>query len=63
MSMRSGGRIAAPLAASAGGAEQDETFAGIDLEIDRIRSDVRAEALRDPLEPDPHREPQYTPAI
>jgi len=43
--------------------EQHETLAGIDLEIDRIRSDVRAEALRDPLEPDPHREPQYTPAI
>jgi hypothetical protein len=35
----------------------------VNLEVDRVRGDVRAEPLRHPLEPDAHREPQYTPAI
>jgi len=48
--------------AAAGWAEEDEALAGVDVEIDRVGGDVRPESLRHALEPDAHRQPQYTPA-
>ena len=48
--------------AAAGGAEEDEALAGVDVEVDGVCGDVRAESLRHALEPDAHRQPQYTPA-
>ncbi len=47
--------------AAAGRPERHQAFTGLDVEIDAVDGQLRAEAFRHALEPDTHREAQYTP--